>query len=84
MIVGLVCIACATNGRHQPLTLAATIVEEEMELAATFVEEKLELVASLLPIKEHREREQNVREKSVCKRVERKRELQVQQLRAGS
>jgi hypothetical protein len=28
---------------HQPLTLAATIVEEELELAATIVEEELEL-----------------------------------------
>jgi len=39
------------------LTLAATIVEEEMELAATFVEEELELVAPFLPINRHRERE---------------------------
>jgi hypothetical protein len=35
------------------LTLAATIIEEELELAATFVEEKLELVAPLLPINRH-------------------------------
>jgi len=39
------------------LTLAATIVEEEMELAATFVEEELELVAPFLLINRHRERE---------------------------
>jgi hypothetical protein len=44
--------------------LAATIVEE-LKLATTFVEEELELVAPLLPIKGHREREQNVREECV-------------------
>ena len=33
---------------HQPLSLAATIVEEELELTATFVEEELELAATIV------------------------------------
>jgi hypothetical protein len=41
------------------LTLAATIVEEEMELAATFVEEELELVAPFLPINRQQESRAN-------------------------
>jgi len=55
------------------LTLAATIVEEELELAATIVEEKLELVAPFLFINRHRERAAKI-EQSESKAVENKRE----------
>jgi hypothetical protein len=40
-------------------SLAATIVEEELELAATFVEEELELVAPFLPINKQKESRAN-------------------------
>ena len=79
--VRLVAIAFAANGRHQPLTLAATILEEERELAAT-IDKYINLCAAAiveeeeppsLPINRYQKREQSVRDCECNREEERKR-----------
>jgi hypothetical protein len=62
------------------MVVAPTIDKMVQPCAATIIEEELELVAPFLPINRHQERKQRERVVSVCKRVERKKELQWQQL----